>query len=279
VHTPICECLNDADCIDDDGCTNDTCDGGQCVNTVIICRDDDPCTRDECDSAAGCVFPPLCGADEECAGGVCQPSACNGNGVCDNAESCATCPSDCPYSTGASCGNGICEIGNGEDCLSCGTDCNGRQSGRPGHRFCCGDGAGQNPVGCDDNRCTASGFECTEEPVGQSCCGDGACTGGESPASCSADCASAVPSCGDGQCSGSETSCSCSTDCGPGDAAESDCGDGADEDCDGDADCDDEDCAGHPECEPCLPLGAPCMANAECCSLKCSGPSGNKTCK
>ncbi len=57
------------------------------------------------------------------------------------------------------CGNGICEIASGEDCLSCAQDCNGQQSGPPSERFCCGD-AGQQPVGCSDPRCSASGFQC-----------------------------------------------------------------------------------------------------------------------
>ena len=48
----------------------------------------------------------------------------------------------------------------GEDCLSCPTDCNGVQSGNPGNQYCCGDGAGTNPVDCSDSRCTASGYTC-----------------------------------------------------------------------------------------------------------------------
>jgi len=64
-------------------------------------------------------------------------------------------------SGGAVCGNGICETGGGEDCLSCSSDCRGVQSGNPNNRFCCGDGDGQNPVGCSDSRCTSSGFQCT----------------------------------------------------------------------------------------------------------------------
>jgi hypothetical protein len=29
----------------------------------------------------------------------------------------------------------------------------------------------------------------------------------------------------------------------------------------------------------CLPLGSPCTLNNDCCSNKCKGPAGGKTCK
>ena len=65
-------------------------------------------------------------------------------------------PSDCVggTSSGAVCGNGVCEAGNGEDCVSCAADCNGKTGGKPSNRFCCGDGDGPNPVSCSDSRCT-----------------------------------------------------------------------------------------------------------------------------
>lgn len=63
---------------------------------------------------------------------------------------------DCP-----ACGNHVCEISAGEDCLSCPADCNGEQGGPPLNRYCCGDGAGENPVDCTDARCTGGGNTCT----------------------------------------------------------------------------------------------------------------------
>jgi hypothetical protein len=57
--------------------------------------------------------------------------------------------------------------------LSCPADCAGRQGGKASQRFCCGDGAGINPVGCGDSRCTAGIFECTATTLPTFCCGDG----------------------------------------------------------------------------------------------------------
>jgi hypothetical protein len=65
---------------------------------------------------------------------------------------------------GAVCGNGTCEAADGEDCVSCPDDCNGKQSGNPFSRFCCGSGGGENPVSCSDSRCT-DGASCTDVPA------------------------------------------------------------------------------------------------------------------
>jgi hypothetical protein len=56
---------------------------------------------------------------------------------------------------------------------------------------------------------------------------------------------------------------------------EATCNDGIDNDCDGFVDGDDSDCGGG----TCSPVGASCVLNDDCCTLKCKGPSGNKTCK
>ena len=58
------------------------------------------------------------------------------------------------------------------------------------------------------------------------------------------------------------------------------CTDGVDNDCDGAIDCADSDCATDPACVgSCGAKGTACSAASDCCSNKCNGPSGRKTCK
>ncbi len=179
---------------------------------------------------------------------------CDFDGICEVGEDCNGCPSDCVSgeSSGAVCGNGVCEAGNGEDCTNCALDCNGVQNGNPNNRFCCGAGGGTNPVDCSDARCTGGGVSCTNDPVsgGAFCCGDGFCDAGEGCGNCGLDCAT-----------GAEV-----------------CDDGVDNDCNGDVDCDDIACLGDPVCD--APTGGgpgdPCTQDSECQSGKCKG---NGTCR
>lgn len=61
-------------------------------------------------------------------------------------------------------GDGVCEIGLLENCINS-PDCNSLEFGFPGDQFCCGDGVGPNPIGCDDaaDRCNGGGNVCSEE--------------------------------------------------------------------------------------------------------------------
>lgn len=101
---------------------------------------------------------------------VSSAASCNGNGVCEAQEDCISCPSDCKTSSGAICGNGMCETGagDGEDCVSCPADCAGNQTG--GAQFCCGalstGTSAAGAVACSDARCTASGYRCNDAPGG-----------------------------------------------------------------------------------------------------------------
>jgi len=197
---------------------------------------------DDCDGLVDC-------SDGDCSGApACQ---CDNDGVCEIGEDCS-CPNDCIGGGGASCGNGICEAGDGENCLFCPEDCNGTQNGNPARRYCCGDGAGQNPTDCSDPRCADGGLECSVEPTDPYCCGDGFCEGAEDGTTCEIDCGP-PPVCGDGTCDPEETLCSCPSDCGSAPGSESDCGNGVDEDCDGLIDCADPDCASDASCNGCTP--------------------------
>jgi Zn-dependent metalloprotease len=62
--------------------------------------------------------------------------------------------------------------------------------------------------------------------------------------------------------------------CTPTEPSEVTCNDGLDNDCDGFVDGADPDCA-----TGCSPVGAACVNDGDCCSNKCKGPAGGKTCK
>ncbi len=247
-------------------CGDGTCDSGEDkCNCPQDCGTPPPnevpgstCTDgldNDCDTFTDCDDSD-CDSDPAC--------ICDNDGTCESGEDCNNCPNDCiSGSGGAVCGNGLCEAGDGEDCRSCSADCNGKTTGAPSGRFCCGA-----TEGCGDSRCNEGDWSCTTEPQGTPyCCGDGFCTGIEDSYNCEIDCGS-PPYCGDGNCDPDEDQCNCPEDCGTPPTTETSCTDGIDNDCDTDTDCDDSDCEGDPACA-CLPRGASCTLDSECCSNRC----------
>jgi hypothetical protein len=253
-------------------------------------------SEDSCSCPEDCGSPPgseqLCsdGLDDDCDGSVdcddvdctADPACvCDGDGACEIGEDCISCPSDCISGSGggAVCGNGICETADGEDCRSCSADCNGLTSGPKPYRFCCGA-----DIDCSDSRCAEGGLQCTSVPASGDpfCCGDGACEGDENSLNCELDCGEA-PFCGDGTCGAGEDPCVCPEDCGSPPSAEipdQTCHDGIDNDCGGGTDCADSDCLTDPACDTsCGQPGEPCDVAEDCCSLKCLGRPGSRTCK
>jgi hypothetical protein len=129
--TPACG--TDADCDDDNACTDDVCAGGTCSNSAVTCQPDgNACTSDACDAGLGCAYPALangaacsdgdaCTAGDSCQGGQCAAGAavsCDDGNVC-TADSCNA-QSGCAH---ANVGDGTgCDDGdactNNDQCLA-----------------------------------------------------------------------------------------------------------------------------------------------------------------
>jgi len=119
---------------------------------------------------------PVCGNGDVC----CSPNVCESSGPPRNrgctgsapvappvlapiappvlAPIAPPAPAPVPAPTGgAVCGDGICDADH-ENCLNCSADCNGKQNGPSRNHYCCGNGAGSNPVTCSDSRCSNCGL-------------------------------------------------------------------------------------------------------------------------
>jgi uncharacterized repeat protein (TIGR01451 family) len=141
------------DCDDSNGCTDDSCDAGNCVNTN---------NTSPCDDGNGCTTGDVCD------GGSCTSGAPN-NDPCDDGNACTT---------NDTCGGGSCNGGAGPDCNdgnictddscdpgtgcvnACNNTCNTKGQGY-WKRLCHGPHTGdfytQADVDCVNNSCTFSG--------------------------------------------------------------------------------------------------------------------------
>jgi subtilisin family serine protease len=239
------QCAVDGDCDDGSECTDDTCSNTRCSNTPIDCFID-ACTTNGCDPATGCINDPIQCADAD----ACTVDAC------DPVVGCFNTPNDCE--DGNPCTVDHCDPAAG--CAHVPIDCD---DGDPCTVDTCSGGlCFITPLSCED------GDPCTDDT-----CTDGSCS--HTPIDCCS-----VPFCGDGLCDPAEDECSCPGDCGVPPPSEAACSDGADNDCDGATDCDDADCSADPSCACTEGLaGEPCIYDDDCCSNKCRGRSGRKTCR
>lgn len=105
-------CTDSADCDDNEPCTIDTCDSGNCDHALMDCDDNEPCTIDTCDSGncdhalMACDDGVAC-TDDACVAGVCafEPintrcpddgTFCNGVESCDALFGCVSAGNPCP---------------------------------------------------------------------------------------------------------------------------------------------------------------------------------------
>ncbi len=179
-------CRTNADCNDDNECTDDLCNAGACTHSAnaALCDDGNPCTRNDVCSGGQCrgvVVPDCCRAADECVDEPCAQTgcvnrrcvrtplpdckSCDENSACDDANVC----------TDDRCVDHVCQNANkagpcndGDPCTRDDVCSAGACAGAPIDECCAG------PVDCDDgDPCTSDGC------VGNACihtaiagCGD-----------------------------------------------------------------------------------------------------------
>lgn len=160
--------------------------------------------------------------------------------------------------------NNMCESAFFENCMNC-TDCDGGVTpGAACGNGLCEAGDGENCVNCPSD---CNGKQ-NGKPANRFCCG---ASGGENPVPCSDS------RCDTGGFSCTETPVMPGSFCCPDTPATEACASGLDEDCDSLVDCNDPDCAVNRAC--CAPKGDACADDSECCSNRCKGKPGAKSCK
>ncbi len=258
------ECKSDAECNDNNACTNDVCSLNtfHCVheNNADSCDDNNPCTEGDVCSGGQCAAgsPKSCSDGIECTtdscdvnSGLCSNDSvgceCNQNSDCEDNDPCTddvcNAQKSCEHNpnTGNSCEDGtfcngadVCEAGQcvheGDPCLG-GNECNNA----------CNEDA-NNCSNTEGTSCSDDGNLCTDNV----CNGNGECVSVNNHAACDdGNACTNEDVCNGGSCSpGTPKSCSdgieCTTDSCNVDTGECS-SDGAGCECAQDADCDDRD--------------------------------------
>ncbi len=132
------ECTSNAQCDDNNVCTDDVCVNGKCQSShnTNPCDDGNACTTGDTCSNGICTGTNICGET------VCNDGLDNDGDMTTDCED-----SDCanePYCTGALCGDGIC--GPSENYLTCPADCPSEDIDGDGYTVAQGDCDDSNPT-------------------------------------------------------------------------------------------------------------------------------------
>jgi Trypsin-like peptidase domain len=199
------------------------------------------------DSVSQFLDPPAgCTGDAECDDGLfCTGTETCVAGSCQSSGDPCAAGSTCNEATNAcdlpACDNdGGCEAG--EDCNNCPNDCRAKTGGRPSSRYCC-DG---DLLDCGNSQCNTNGWVCGPGGGGGGCLIDADCDDGQF--------CNGAETCAAGSCQAGNNPCAAGETCNEATNA-----------------CDAGGCS----------LGLPgdsCVVNGDCCSNKCKGRRGSKTC-
>jgi hypothetical protein len=155
---------NTLECDDGNACTDpDTCGGGTCGSTPIVCNDNNPCTTDSCsttlgcqtavNNAAACSDNNPCTLGDHCMGGtcavtgprdcadatVCTTDSCNPADTdadpCVHANNTAACNDNNSCTSASICGSGSCGP-QGTAYSACGANAIGCVAGTPNTCMC-----------------------------------------------------------------------------------------------------------------------------------------------
>jgi len=169
-------CTTDDDCADNDLCTVNKCERGECVNSPRVCPDTDNnvCTQTTCLPFTGeCIDVQVSGC-------------CNTDGECDDKDKCTddfcignTCSNIAPNcSDGKDCTNDFCDPSTGECRSIIGEECDDN-------------------IECTIDTCTEDGCKHDDSACCQS---DAACANGNACNTCSGPCERLLCTCVDGTC-------------------------------------------------------------------------------
>ena len=166
------EAKNSGSCDDGNGCTqNDTCSAGLCVGETLSCDDSNVCTYDVCDAVLGCVNTPTSGSCDDgnacTTNDICQDGQCIGdNDSCNDGNPCTD--DVCDPLTGCSNTYNLDPCDDGNACTE-NDHCNFGQCA--GEEVVCDDGNE-----CSDDFCNALNGRCESRMHNRPCDDSNPCT-------------------------------------------------------------------------------------------------------
>ena len=192
-----CECTGDADCDDQNLCTDNTCVAGICqfANNVADCDDGSACTEDDICADGVCVPGEASDCEDD---NVCTDDSCDPAIGCVNTNNVANCDDGSECTVDDVCVDGACVPGDAPDCddgSACTMDTCDPALGCVNTPLTCNDGSvctddSCDPaIGCvntdidcnDDDVCTADTCDpalgCVNTPIVGCCVTDADCEG------------------------------------------------------------------------------------------------------